>query len=138
MENRDNSHLLSEPSVSHRKPRSCRRKYEVPERMISLSGNSNSPAISNTVVNTKYHPLSFIPLFLFYQFKQPLNLFFLVIALSQFYPPLQVGFLFTYIAPLALVLMITMSYMMILQDGSGIMRSTIKCIPRLPMQDQCV
>ena len=108
MENRDNSHLLSEPSVSHRKPRSCRRKYEVPERMISLSGNSNSPAISNTVVNTKYHPLSFIPLFLFYQFKQPLNLFFLVIALSQFYPPLQVGFLFTYIAPLALVLMITM------------------------------
>ena len=48
-------------------------------------------------------------LFLFYQFKQPMNFFFLSISLSQFYPPLQVGFLFTYIAPLALVLIITLS-----------------------------
>lgn len=109
MENKDNSHLLSEPSVSHIKSTTCLSRAEVPERFITLSGHSNSPKISNTVVNTKYHPITFIPLFLFYQFKQPLNAFFLTIALSQFYPPLQVGFLFTYIAPLALVLLITMS-----------------------------
>jgi Cation transport ATPase len=33
----------------------------------------------------------------------------LFISLSQFYPPLQVGFLFTYLAPLCLVLVITLS-----------------------------
>jgi len=35
------------------------------------------------------------------------NFFFLLIGLSQFIPPLKVGFLFTYIAPLAFVLIIT-------------------------------
>ena len=38
-----------------------------------------------------------------------MNFFFLFISLSQFYPPLQVGFLFTYLAPLCLVLVITLS-----------------------------
>ena len=38
-----------------------------------------------------------------------MNFFFLSISLSQFYPPLQVGFLFTYIAPLIIVLVITLS-----------------------------
>lgn len=35
-------------------------------------------------------------------------MFFLLIAISQFIPPLQVGLLFTYVAPLALVLFLTM------------------------------
>jgi len=35
------------------------------------------------------------------------NFFFLLIGLSQSIPPLKVGFLFTYIAPLAFVLIIT-------------------------------
>ncbi len=34
-------------------------------------------------------------------------MFFLLIAVSQFFPPLKVGFLFTYVAPLAIVLLIT-------------------------------
>jgi len=48
-----------------------------------------------------------IPLVLFNQFKFFSNLFFLLIAISQFFPPLKVGFMFTYIAPLAVVLTIT-------------------------------
>lgn len=108
MDNKDNGFLLTEPKVTTNQRKKCCEKEKVLERFINLSGSSNSPAILNAVVNTKYNPITFIPLFLYYQFSQPLNLFFLVIALSQFYPPLQVGFLFTYIAPLALVLSITM------------------------------
>lgn len=52
--------------------------------------------------------LTFIPQVLINQFKFFFNLFFLVIALTQFIPPLRVGFLFTYVAPLAFVLAITM------------------------------
>jgi len=48
-----------------------------------------------------------VPVVLFNQFKFFYNLFFLGIALSQFYPPLKVGFMFTYVAPLVFVLAIT-------------------------------
>ena len=36
------------------------------------------------------------------------NMFFLIIALSQFVPFLKVGFMFTYVAPLVFVLVVTM------------------------------
>ena len=45
---------------------------------------------------------------LYNEFKFFFNLFFLLIAISQFVPFLKVGFLFTYIAPLAFVLVVTM------------------------------
>jgi len=45
---------------------------------------------------------------LFHQFKFFFNLFFLLICLSQLIPPLKVGFLFTYVAPLAFVLTVTL------------------------------
>ena len=109
MEAKDNSLLLMQPTVRVTQKSTCCVKPEVSERYIHLAGVSNSPPVSNAVKNTKYNPATFIFLFLFYQFSQPLNAFFLIIALSQFYPPLQVGFLFTYISPLALVLFITMS-----------------------------
>ena len=48
-----------------------------------------------------------IPVVLFNQFRFFSNLFFLLIAVSQFFPALKVGFMFTYIAPLAVVLTIT-------------------------------
>ena len=50
---------------------------------------------------------SLIPLVLFNQFKFFYNFFFLLISLSQFIPALKVGFLFTYVAPLVFVLLIT-------------------------------
>ena len=52
--------------------------------------------------------VTFIPLVLINQFKFFFNLFFLVIAITQFVPVLRVGFLFTYLAPLCFVLGITM------------------------------
>lgn len=64
--------------------------------------------MSNQLVNTKYNPLTILPKVLFNQFKFFYNLFFLFISLSQFIPPLKVGFLFTYLAPLCFVLMITL------------------------------
>ena len=45
---------------------------------------------------------------LFNQFKFFYNLFFLGIALSQFFPPFKVGFLITYVSPLAFVLVVTL------------------------------
>ena len=59
--------------------------------------------------NTKYNPVTIVPKVLFNQFKLFYNLFFLMIALSQFIPVLKVGFLFTYIAPLAFVLIVTLA-----------------------------
>jgi len=46
---------------------------------------------------------------LYNEFKFFFNMFFLLIAISQFVPFLKVGFMFTYIAPLAFVLIVTMS-----------------------------
>ena len=52
---------------------------------------------------------SFIPLVLFNQFKFFFNIFFLGISLSQFFESLRVGFLFTFLAPLIFVLLLTMA-----------------------------
>ena len=49
-----------------------------------------------------------MPVVLFNQFKYFFNLFFLVVAISQFVEPLRVGFLFTFMAPLVFVLLLTM------------------------------
>lgn len=51
---------------------------------------------------------TFIPTVLYNEFKFFFNLFFLLIAMSQFIPFLKVGFMFTYIAPLVFVLTVTM------------------------------
>ena len=50
----------------------------------------------NRVVNTKYTALTFVPKVLFEQFRYFMNLYFLLVAVSQFFPPLQLGLLFSY------------------------------------------
>ena len=45
---------------------------------------------------------------LYDQFKYFFNMFYLIIAISQFIPILSVGLLFSYVAPLVLVLFLTM------------------------------
>lgn len=64
--------------------------------------------MSNKLNNTKYNIITFVPVCLFNQFKFFYNLFFLLISLSQFIPPLKVGYTFTYVAPLVFVLLITL------------------------------
>ena len=63
---------------------------------------------ANVVQNRRYNFITFIPVVLFEQFKFFFNLYFLLVALSQIIPALQVGFLFTYVAPLVFVLTITL------------------------------
>ena len=63
----------------------------------------------NAISNQKYSIINFVPLVLFNQFKFFFNLFFLLVSLSQFVESLRVGFLFTFLAPLIFVLLMTMA-----------------------------
>lgn len=56
----------------------------------------------------KYSIITFLPLVLYQQFKFFLNLYFLVMALSQFIPDIRIGYLYTYWGPLCFVLSITL------------------------------
>jgi phospholipid-translocating ATPase len=62
----------------------------------------------NIVRNQKYNIFTFLPIVFYEQFKFFFNLYFLLVALSQFIPALKIGFILTYIAPLAFVLCVTM------------------------------
>ncbi|KAK0538639.1 putative aminophospholipid-translocase [Tilletia horrida] len=62
---------------------------------------------ANVVRNQKYNVATFLPIVLYEQFKFFFNLYFLLVALSQFIPALKIGFIATYIAPLAFVLCVT-------------------------------
>lgn len=64
---------------------------------------------SNAISNAKYSAFSFLPIILFEQFKFFFNLYFLLVALSQIIPALRIGYLSSYIVPLAFVLTVTMS-----------------------------
>lgn len=62
----------------------------------------------NAVSNAKYTAWSFLPRTLYNEFSFFFNMYFLLVALSQIIPSLRIGFLSTYIAPLAFVLAITL------------------------------
>ena len=64
---------------------------------------------SNAVSNAKYNAFSFFPIILYEQFKFFFNLYFLLVALSQIIPALRIGYLSSYVVPLAFVLSVTMS-----------------------------
>eukprot|EP01094_Clydonella_sp_ATCC50884_P022154 TRINITY_DN5047_c0_g1_i1.p1 TRINITY_DN5047_c0_g1~~TRINITY_DN5047_c0_g1_i1.p1 ORF type:complete len:1089 (+),score=461.23 TRINITY_DN5047_c0_g1_i1:91-3357(+) len=63
----------------------------------------------NVIRNQKYSAFSFFPVALLMQFKSFINLFYLLVSISQLFDILKVGFLFTYIAPLIFVVAITMA-----------------------------
>ncbi|CAG8498047.1 17763_t:CDS:10, partial [Acaulospora morrowiae] len=62
----------------------------------------------NVVRNQKYSLITFFPLVFYEQFHVFINLYFLLVALSQFIPPLKIGYIITYFGPLCFVLVITM------------------------------
>ncbi|KAK3115560.1 putative aminophospholipid-translocase [Teratosphaeriaceae sp. CCFEE 6253] len=70
------------------------------------SPGSRYPA--NAISNAKYTPWSFLPRTLWNEFKFFFNLYFLLVALSQIVPVLRIGYLSTYVAPLAFVMAITL------------------------------
>jgi phospholipid-translocating ATPase len=62
----------------------------------------------NVVSNSRYTPWSFLPLTLYNEFKFFINIYFLLVALSQLLPALRIGYIFTYILPLVMVLTVTL------------------------------
>ena len=79
-------------------------------RSIRLDGRTTPAHFpTNRENNQKYNAVTLVPVVLFDQFKMFYNFFFLVITVSQYIPALKVGFLFTYVAPLAFVLCVTIA-----------------------------
>ncbi|GAA5811925.1 hypothetical protein MFLAVUS_005372 [Mucor flavus] len=64
---------------------------------------------ANVIINQKYNVITFIPIVLFQQFAIFFNMYFLLVALSQFVPALKIGYILTYFGPLCFVLLITIS-----------------------------
>jgi phospholipid-translocating ATPase len=62
----------------------------------------------NSISNAKYTPWSFLPHTLYNEFSFFINLYFLIVALSQLIPDLRIGVLWTYMAPLGFVLCVTL------------------------------
>ncbi|QIX01621.1 hypothetical protein AMS68_007138 [Peltaster fructicola] len=77
-------------------------------RTIEVGQKQGARYPANAISNAKYTPWSFLPRTLFNEFKFFFNLYFLLVALSQIIPALRIGYLTTYVAPLAFVLMITL------------------------------
>ncbi len=78
------------------------------ERIVCSDGRVFPKSrVSNKADNSKYNFFTFIPMVFYHQFKHFLNLYFLMIALLQFVPSLRVGFLVTYITPIAIILAVS-------------------------------
>ncbi|VVT48785.1 uncharacterized protein SAPINGB_P001950 [Magnusiomyces paraingens] len=83
-----------------------------PERIVTPQLASSAKSYhypSNAISNAKYNAVTFLPVILYEQFKFFFNLYFLLVALSQAVPALRIGYLSSYIVPLAFVLTVTMS-----------------------------
>ncbi|XP_028819924.1 putative phospholipid-transporting ATPase IIB isoform X3 [Denticeps clupeoides] len=85
--------------------RTCRKRKELKARTVWLGcpEKSEEKHPRNIIKNQKYNVFTFVPGVLYQQFKFFLNLYFLVVACSQFVPSLKIGFLYTYWAPLVIV-----------------------------------
>ncbi|XP_072561479.1 probable phospholipid-transporting ATPase IIB isoform X2 [Paramormyrops kingsleyae] len=88
----------------------CRRKKELKARTVWLGcpEKCEEKYPRNAIKNQKYNVFTFVPGVLYQQFKFFLNLYFLVVACSQFVPALKIGYLYTYWGPLSFVLAVTM------------------------------
>lgn len=77
-------------------------------RVVSVGQRQSAKYPPNAVSNAKYTPVSFLPRTLYNEFSFFFNMYFLLVALSQVIPALRIGYLSTYIAPLAFVLAVTL------------------------------
>jgi len=77
-------------------------------RLVAVGSSQPTRFPPNIISNAKYTAWSFLPVTLYNEFSFFFNMYFLLVALSQAIPALRIGYLSTYIAPLAFVLMITL------------------------------
>lgn len=102
----DTSGGLSRPSPRPRASKEAQNREA--SRYINIGEYSSQKFPPNAVSNAKYTAWSFLPQTLYNEFSFFYNLYFLLVALSQIIPALRIGFLSTYIYPLAFVLAITL------------------------------
>ncbi|ETI23431.1 hypothetical protein G647_05233 [Cladophialophora carrionii CBS 160.54] len=76
-------------------------------REVEVGQSQKKRFPTNVVSNAKYTPWSFLPRTLYNEFSFFLNVYFLLVALSQILPFLRIGYMSTYIVPLAVVLTIS-------------------------------
>ena len=84
-----------------------KQKFGVP-RSISVGQFPPPRFPPNAVSNAKYTPWGFLPRTLYNEFSFFINMYFLLVSLSQVIPQLRIGVLWSYIVPLALVLTLTL------------------------------
>ncbi|KAJ9131098.1 Phospholipid-transporting ATPase [Pleurostoma richardsiae] len=77
-------------------------------RLVAVGSSQSTRFPPNIVSNAKYTAFTFLPITLYNEFSFFFNMYFLLVALSQAIPALRIGYLLTYIAPLAFVLAITL------------------------------
>ncbi|XP_055713662.1 probable phospholipid-transporting ATPase IIA isoform X2 [Phlebotomus papatasi] len=80
---------------------------EFRSRTVHIGKHCDEKFPPNEIRNQKYNFITFLPLVLFEQFRFFLNLYFLIMALSQFIPDIRIGYLYTYWGPLGFVLAVT-------------------------------
>ncbi|CAD8189038.1 unnamed protein product [Paramecium pentaurelia] len=84
-------------------------KIQKSQRDVYLDGKVNPINKQNNFIkNSKYNAFTFLPLVLFEQFHQFINLFYLGLTITQCISFLKVGFLIDYLGPLALVVAISL------------------------------
>ncbi|OJJ43841.1 hypothetical protein ASPZODRAFT_73331 [Penicilliopsis zonata CBS 506.65] len=126
---RSSPRVSEEPSAGNRKGSRLRLPVFNPSSLFSGSGRqyddddaSNRPPREvlvgqlqqaryppNVVSNAKYTPWSFLPRTLYNEFSFFFNIYFLLVALSQIIPILRIGYMSSYIAPLAFVVSISLA-----------------------------
>ncbi|EGE85504.1 phospholipid-translocating ATPase [Blastomyces dermatitidis ATCC 18188] len=79
-----------------------------PTRKLLVGQTQQTRYPPNVVSNAKYTPLSFLPRTLYNEFSFFFNIYFLLVALSQIIPILRIGYMSSYIAPLAFVVSISL------------------------------
>jgi phospholipid-translocating ATPase len=77
-------------------------------RLVAVGSTQSTRFPPNSISNAKYTAWSFLPVTLYNEFSFFFNMYFLLVALSQAIPALRIGYLSTYVAPLAFVLVITL------------------------------
>ncbi|XP_011500135.1 PREDICTED: probable phospholipid-transporting ATPase IIB isoform X2 [Ceratosolen solmsi marchali] len=88
--------------------RRCCKEKELRARTIQIGQLMYEKFPTNVIRNQKYSIITFLPMVLFQQFKFFLNLYFLLMAISQFIPDIRIGYLYTYWGPLCFVLAVTL------------------------------
>ncbi|KAJ5712668.1 hypothetical protein N7493_009136 [Penicillium malachiteum] len=79
-----------------------------PPREVLIGQTQSAKYPPNVVSNAKYTPWSFLPRTLYNEFSFFFNIYFLLVALSQVLPMLRIGYMSSYIAPLAFVVSISL------------------------------